>query len=85
MGADRRSALGRLEAQHEQEMKAQALDEDALLEAAIQHNQVAISTLSSLQQYMLRMHRNSCKGPSFRQMHPQPFLVKLKVFLPLNN
>jgi hypothetical protein len=42
MGADRRSALGRLEAQHEQEMKAQALDEDALLEAAIQHNQVAL-------------------------------------------
>jgi hypothetical protein len=40
MGADRRSALGRLEAEHEATMKQEALDEDALLEAAIQHNQV---------------------------------------------
>jgi hypothetical protein len=41
MGADRRSALGRLEAEHEATMKQAALDEDALLEAAIQHNQVS--------------------------------------------
>lgn len=42
MGAGRQSALGRLEKQHEDEMKNKsgALDEDALIEAAIQHNQV---------------------------------------------
>lgn len=42
MGADRRSALGRLEAQQEAALKQAALadDEDALLEAAIAHNQV---------------------------------------------
>ena len=42
VGAGRQSALGRLELQHQQDMKNKdgALDEDALIEAAIQHNQV---------------------------------------------
>jgi hypothetical protein len=70
MGADRRSALGRLEAQHEQEMKAQVLDEDALLEAAIQHNQVAISSSALLLEVdvglcILCGHGISCQVPSF--------------------
>lgn len=46
MGAGRQSALGRLEKQHEDDMKnkGDALDEDALIEAAIQHNQVSAMT-----------------------------------------
>ncbi len=48
VGAGRQSALGRLELQHQQEMKNKdgALDEDALIEAAIQHNQVCSIKLS---------------------------------------
>jgi hypothetical protein len=53
-----------------QEMKAQVLDEDALLEAAIQHNQVAISSSALLLEVdvglcILCGHGISCQVPSF--------------------
>ena len=52
MSADRRSALGRLEEQHLKDIKQNAEDEDALLEAAILHNQVSLKYTTPLSTYV---------------------------------
>lgn len=64
MSADRCSALGRLEEQHLKDIKQNAEDEDALLEAAILHNQVSLKYTTSLSLY-LQLYVHICTYISF--------------------